>query len=80
MGRPRVLGREIIGMFNFGSVRVAHAHEAKLGIVFGPHSAEGAKSATFTNYLKVLGNVSSAANIRNIFDPHVAHNNFRMPV
>jgi hypothetical protein len=71
--------RRIIGLFHFGYVRASHEHEAKLGIVFGPHNDTSAKAATFTSCLTSIGWVFSAANIRNMMDPSVAYANFRMP-
>lgn len=52
--RPRVLGRELIGLFAFGYIRVQHDHEATLGIVFGPAKKNVATNATFTQYLEAI--------------------------
>ncbi|WP_155992732.1 hypothetical protein [Acidocella facilis] len=77
--RPRVLGRELIGLFNFGYIRVRSPHEAKLGIVFAPHNAEAAKASTFKAYLAGITQVYAAANIRNMMDVNVPHASFTMP-
>jgi hypothetical protein len=65
-GRPRVLGRELWGLFNFGYRRIRHDHEATLGLVFAPVDESKAKNARFVDYLNVL-NGASLDKIKDIF-------------
>lgn len=67
-GRPRVLGRELIGLATFGYKRIKHGHEGALGIVFGPVDKAKATGATFDAYLAATKNFKSAADIKSIFD------------
>ena len=71
-GRPRVLGRELIGLAAFGYKRVNYSSEAKLGIVLAPDDKTKATSATFDDYLKVTANYKSAADIKAIFKDSAA--------
>ncbi len=77
--RPRVLGRELIGLFNFGYIRVSNPNEGKLGIVYAPHNKEAAQGSTFTRYLASLKDVYAASNIRNMMSVHVPYASFSMP-
>ena len=76
--RPRVLGREIIGLFNFGYVRVSHDHEAKLGIVFSADNKLSAQGATFRNYLTAINLVTSVSNIKSMLTPNVKYTSYRL--
>lgn len=64
--RPRVLGREIWGLYNFGYRRIRHSHEATLGIVFAPVDESKAKNARFVDYLDSLDN-ATLPKIKDIF-------------
>jgi hypothetical protein len=77
--RPRVLGRELIGLFAFGYIRIDHPHEATLGIVFGPHNKTSAQAATFGDYLEAVRRVNSVANIQAMLGAKLDFSQFRMP-
>jgi hypothetical protein len=64
--RPRVLGRELLGLFTFGYRRIRHSHEAKLGIVFAPVNKTKATQATFAEYLDAV-KTATPAGIKDIF-------------
>jgi hypothetical protein len=67
-GRPRVLGRELIGLHACGYRRVAHDHEEKLGIVFAPADRGRAEEWTFETLFDAYDRPWSAAEILAIFD------------
>lgn len=67
--RPRVLGRELIGLAAFGYKRVIHLAKDKktelqmarqlVGMVWGPTSRDDAEGATFTEYYKQLAAITN---------------------
>lgn len=78
-GRPRVLGRELIGLFAFGYIRIKHGHEAKLGIVFGPNNKKAATEATFTQYLFAVTEYVGVAQIKAKLVNSKDYSKFAMP-
>jgi hypothetical protein len=77
--RPRVLGRELIGLFAFGYIRVRHDHEAKLGVVFGPNNKKAATESTFTKYLFALKEYIGVAQIKAKLINTKDYSRFAMP-
>ena len=79
-GRPRVLGRELIGIHTFGYKRVAHfaadkqtgkptemtKGRALIGIVFAPQDKAAAEGATFKQYYDALPKYTSLQSIRDL--------------
>jgi hypothetical protein len=80
-GRPRVLGRELWGLFHFGYRRIRHDHEETLGLVFAPVDESKAKDARFEDYLNALGDLS-LGKIRDLFGMAAAINraDYRLPL
>lgn len=78
-GRPRVLGRELIGLFNFGYIRISHAHEASLGLVFAPDNTAHAQGADFATYLDRLRWVTCASNIRSMLAANRPYMSYAKP-
>jgi hypothetical protein len=66
-GRPRVLGRELIGLATFGYGRVAHKYEEQLGVVFAPIHTNKASQASFRDYLDAIGTFTCADDVLNLF-------------
>lgn len=77
--RPRVLGRELIGLFAFGYTRIKHEHEATLGIVFGPANKEAATRATFTQYLLAVKQYVGVGTIKAKLINSKDYSRFSMP-
>ncbi len=66
-GRPRVLGRELLGLMTFGYKRIKHASEASLGLVVAPTDKDKATGATFRQYLDAAKTYKDAASIKAVF-------------
>lgn len=61
--RPTVLGREIIGLIEFGYRRVKYGHEKALGIVMAPGDKSKALAASLTEYHKAIDRFADAQSI-----------------
>jgi hypothetical protein len=79
-GYARVLGRELIGLFAFGYIRVQHDHEDKLGLVLAPNNKQAATEATFAQYLDAVLPYINAAQITNKLANSKDYSLFAMPV
>lgn len=65
--RPRVLGRELLGLKTFGYQRIKHDREKSLGFIFSPTDRAKAVGASFDDYLKAGKSFNGAAAIKEIF-------------
>jgi hypothetical protein len=79
-GRPRVMGRELIGIHAFGYKRVAHFETDKLsgkrtemmagrrlvGMVFAPQNKATAEASTFNKYYSELEKYNSLQSIKDL--------------
>ncbi len=87
-GRPRVLGRELIGIYAFGYKRISHTRTVKgldgkekvedtselVGMAFAPQDKKQAQGATFIQYHAALKNFKDLKSIRDqILTPAVAY-------